>query len=87
MFDFLSRQVDTHDDTCCKQYCEAHAQCKASPAWSWSSAVTVQDCELCHLGDDQYCPKMVVTYNGSDWGDDGRPTQGGYSDKYIINHK
>ncbi|CAK0785409.1 hypothetical protein CVIRNUC_008618 [Coccomyxa viridis] len=46
-----------------------------------------QDCELCHLGDDQYCPKMVVTYNGSDWGDDGRPTQGGYSDKYIINHK
>lgn len=47
----------------------------------------LQDCELCHCGDDQYCTKMVATYNGSDWGDSDRPTRGGYSNRYVVNHQ
>ena len=48
---------------------------------------SLQECELCHCGDDQYCTKMVATYNGSDWAHNDAPTQGGYSDRYVINHK
>ena len=50
-------------------------------------SMCLQDCELCHLGDDQYCPKAVMTYNGKDWGDNDAPTYGGYSNRYVINHK
>ncbi len=46
-----------------------------------------QECELCHLGDDQYCPKAVMTYNGKDWADSDAPTYGGYSNRYVVNHK
>lgn len=47
----------------------------------------MQECALCHCGDDQYCTKMVATYNSSDWGDNDKPTHGGYSNRYVINHQ
>ena len=46
-----------------------------------------QDCELCKIGDDQYCQRCVFTYNGKDWGDDDKLTYGGYSNRIIVNHQ
>ncbi|CAL5224213.1 g6859 [Coccomyxa viridis] len=46
-----------------------------------------QNCELCKIGDDQYCTKVVMTYNGDDWGESGSNTMGGYSNRYVVNHK
>ena len=50
-------------------------------------SMCVQDCELCHLGDDQYCPKAVMTYNSKDWGDNDASTYGGYSNRYVLHHE
>ena len=47
----------------------------------------LQDCELCAIGDDQYCEKVVMTYNGKDWGDHDHITKGGYSNRLVVNHK
>lgn len=47
----------------------------------------VQDCELCHIGDDQYCEKIVMTYNGKDWGDKDGTTYGGYSNRLVVDHR
>lgn len=47
----------------------------------------MQDCELCKLGDDQYCQKCVFTYNGKDWADDDKLTYGGYSNRVVVNHQ
>ena len=47
----------------------------------------MQDCELCAIGDDQYCEKVVMTYNGKDWGDHDNITKGGYSNRLVVNHK
>ena len=47
----------------------------------------MQNCELCQIGDDQYCTKVVMTYNGSDWGENDANTMGGYSNRYVVNHK
>ncbi len=47
----------------------------------------LQDCELCTIGDDQYCEKVVMTYNGKDWGDHDHITKGGYSNRLVVNHK
>ncbi|BDA45155.1 probable mannitol dehydrogenase [Coccomyxa sp. Obi] len=46
-----------------------------------------RDCELCHVGDDQYCPRLVFTYNGKDWGENGVDTQGGYSNRIVLDHR
>ncbi len=41
-------------------------------------------CPECKKGMQQYCAKgMVLTYNGAEY--DGTPTQGGYSDKIVVN--
>ena len=41
-------------------------------------------CAQCQQGLEQYCMvALVVTYNGRDH--DGRPTQGGYSNKIVVN--
>ena len=47
----------------------------------------LQECELCHCGDNQYCTKMVATYNANDWTHEDAPTYGGYSNRYVLNHK
>ena len=47
----------------------------------------MQNCELCKIGDDQYCTKVVMTYNGDDWGESGANTMGGYSDRIVVSHK
>ncbi len=47
----------------------------------------MQNCELCKIGDDQYCTKVVMTYNGDDWGEGGANTMGGYSDRIVVSHK
>ncbi|MDR3233537.1 MAG: NAD(P)-dependent alcohol dehydrogenase [Planctomycetaceae bacterium] len=39
-------------------------------------------CEHCLNGDEQYCPKLVPTYNGLDT--DGTPTMGGYSNNIVV---
>ena len=46
-----------------------------------------QECDLCAGGDDNYCAKCVMTYNGKDWGDDDKTTYGGYSNRMVVNHK
>ena len=48
---------------------------------------SLQECELCHCGDDQYCPKAVMTYNSSDWTHGDAPTHGGYSNRYVLHHQ
>ena len=46
-----------------------------------------RDCELCHIGDDQYCTRCVFTYNGKDWGENDAVTQGGYSTRIVLDHR
>ncbi|KAK9836284.1 hypothetical protein WJX81_001895 [Elliptochloris bilobata] len=46
-----------------------------------------RDCKQCHKNTDQYCAKMVFTYNGQDWGEENHATQGGYSDSYVIDNR
>lgn len=46
-----------------------------------------RECELCHIGDDQYCTRCVFTYNGKDWGDNEAVTQGGYSTRIVLDHR
>jgi uncharacterized zinc-type alcohol dehydrogenase-like protein len=42
-----------------------------------------RECEHCLAGEEQYCLKgMVGTYNAT--GRDGRPTDGGYSEKIVV---
>ncbi|MFJ8197644.1 NAD(P)-dependent alcohol dehydrogenase [Streptomyces sp. NPDC096152] len=42
-----------------------------------------RECENCKAGDEQYCVKgATMTYNGI--GKDGEPTQGGYSEKVVV---
>lgn len=43
------------------------------------------DCKYCAADTEQYCPKMVFTYNGTDV--DGTATQGGYSSFVVCNDK
>ena len=45
------------------------------------------ECELCKLGDDQYCKRCVFTYNGKDWGEGDAPTYGGYSNRIVLDHR
>ncbi len=45
-----------------------------------------QRCASCARGHEQYCPGMVLTYNGVD-PKDGQPTQGGYSQAIVVNEK
>ena len=33
------------------------------------------------------CYLQVVTYNGQDWGEDGKNTFGGYSDNYVVDNR
>ncbi|MCL2117391.1 MAG: NAD(P)-dependent alcohol dehydrogenase [Planctomycetaceae bacterium] len=40
------------------------------------------ECEMCLKGEEQYCPKMVGTYNSIDH--DGRPAMGGYSNRIVV---
>lgn len=43
------------------------------------------DCKFCAADTEQYCPKCIFTYNGTDV--DGSATQGGYSSHIICNEK
>ncbi|MDR1494052.1 MAG: NAD(P)-dependent alcohol dehydrogenase [Planctomycetaceae bacterium] len=43
------------------------------------------ECEQCRKDEEQYCPKTIWTYNCLDT--DGIPSQGGYSDKIVVNEK
>jgi len=45
-----------------------------------------RECEHCLAGEEQYCRKgNVGTYNAI--GKDGRPTEGGYSEKIVVDEK
>eukprot|EP00897_Mesotaenium_endlicherianum_P001979 jgi/Mesen1/1809/ME000140S00757 len=44
-----------------------------------------RDCRACHKGQEQYCPKMVMTYNAVD--SDGTRTQGGYSSSMVAHQE
>lgn len=46
-----------------------------------------RECEQCHSGDDQYCTRIVFTYNGKDWGEGDVGTQGGYSNRIVLDHR
>ena len=46
-----------------------------------------RSCHLCKLGDDQYCDRRVFTYNDRDWGENGNCTQGGYSNRIVVDHR
>ncbi len=42
-----------------------------------------RNCEACHQGLEQYCSNVLTTYNGIE--KDGKtPTQGGYSNKIVV---
>ena len=43
-------------------------------------------CEACEDGHEQHCPESTYTYGGVDRRD-GLPTQGGYSEKIVVNQK
>jgi len=43
-------------------------------------------CDSCQLGVEQYCPKVVWTYNSIDTAD-GTLTQGGYSAVMVCNQR
>jgi alcohol dehydrogenase (NADP+) len=40
-------------------------------------------CPQCQKGLEQFCPGMVLTYNGRDH--EGVPTMGGYSERIVVN--
>ena len=42
-------------------------------------------CEMCLAGEEQYCPKLVGTYNSLDR--DGSVTMGGYSNNIVVTEK
>jgi D-arabinose 1-dehydrogenase-like Zn-dependent alcohol dehydrogenase len=42
-------------------------------------------CEVCRSGDEQYCSKIVFTYNSTL--PDGSPTYGGYVNRLIVEEK
>lgn len=44
-------------------------------------------CELCQIGNEEYCPRMVLTYSSMDWGDGDAITCGGYSNKIVVDHR
>lgn len=46
-----------------------------------------RECDLCSIGDDQYCKRCVFTYNGKDWGEGDAPTYGGYSNRIVADHR
>jgi uncharacterized zinc-type alcohol dehydrogenase-like protein len=41
-----------------------------------------RSCGSCEAGLEHYCPKLVVTYNGTEH--DGTPTFGGYSERIVV---
>ena len=43
------------------------------------------ECACCKSDREQYCSKVVFTYNGIDV--DGRPTTGGFASYMIVNHR
>ncbi|MDR3409425.1 MAG: NAD(P)-dependent alcohol dehydrogenase [Formivibrio sp.] len=43
-------------------------------------------CEACDEGHEQHCPESTYTYGGVDR-QDGQRTQGGYSEKIVVNQK
>ncbi|KAM0941787.1 putative cinnamyl-alcohol dehydrogenase [Dioscorea sansibarensis] len=43
------------------------------------------ECVCCKSDREQYCSKVVFTYNGIDF--DGRPTTGGFASYMIVNHR
>ncbi|WVZ87082.1 hypothetical protein U9M48_033774 [Paspalum notatum var. saurae] len=46
---------------------------------------TCQSCESCEEGLENYCSKIVLTYNSQD--KDGSSTYGGYSDMVVVNER
>eukprot|EP00128_Syssomonas_multiformis_P005817 Colp12_sorted_trinity150504_noHs@21542 len=46
-------------------------------------------CDACAKAEEQYCPKMSLTYNSTDKGFNGtgQPTYGGYSSQYVLNER
>jgi alcohol dehydrogenase (NADP+) len=44
-----------------------------------------KECEKCRAGQEQYCAKRVLTYNAV--GHDGVRTQGGYSEKIVVDER
>jgi len=62
-------------------------QTTLSLEWTHLNNCLAQECDLCAGGDDNYCAKCVMTYNGKDWGDDDKTTYGGYSNRMVVNHK
>ena len=44
-----------------------------------------RECSSCMAGQEQYCPKRVLTYNAM--GRDGQRTQGGYSSKIVVDER
>jgi D-arabinose 1-dehydrogenase-like Zn-dependent alcohol dehydrogenase len=43
---------------------------------------TCRECNMCKAGDDVFCPKLVRTYNSTQY--DGTPAQGGYSTHIVV---
>jgi uncharacterized zinc-type alcohol dehydrogenase-like protein len=43
------------------------------------------NCEFCKMGKEQYCKKSVLTYHSHDQFNNNEFTQGGYSNKYVLN--
>lgn len=46
---------------------------------------TCQSCESCEEGHENYCSKIIFTYNSHDR--DGTVTYGGYSDMVVVNER
>lgn len=44
-----------------------------------------RECDKCKSGQEQYCSQRVLTYNAV--GRDGRRTQGGYSEKIVVDER
>jgi uncharacterized zinc-type alcohol dehydrogenase-like protein len=42
-------------------------------------------CPACRRGEQQFCPKVSFTYNGTDA--DGSQTQGGYSERIVVDQR
>ena len=42
-------------------------------------------CDNCHQDLENYCPRLVLTYNGVSY--DGTKTYGGYSDFVVVHHR
>lgn len=46
-----------------------------------------KECDLCNGHDENYCSRLVFTYNGKDWGENEVMTQGGYSNRIVLDHR